>query len=829
MRKLMTMVAATALMAATAVAVSATPAAALDNGLARTPYLGWNTYYGLGSDFNEQTIDSVADAIVDRGLKAAGYRYVWIDGGWWSGSRDADGNITVDATQWPHGMKAVADYIHSKGLLAGIYTDAGQQGCGGNNQGSYGHYQQDVDQFAGWGFDAVKVDFCGGTALKLDPATAYGQFRDALLNNSSHRPMLFNICNPFTPDRLGPGDPPFERSAYNSYSFGPSSGNSWRTDTDVGFSRSIQWPDVLRNLDDDAAHPEAAGPGHWNDPDYLGPELGMTADESRAQFTMWSMVAAPLIIGSDVRGLSQQTIDVLTNQDVLAVDQDPLGVQGTRVAQQGDGDVWVKPLANGDRAVAFLNRSANPVTLSTSASTVGLGHSAFYTLHNLWTNDSTETAGTITATVPANSAVLYRVSTGGNGIAPATDLTAPAVPVTAGSERNIVAPASTLPATATLRNDGREPIIDARLTLDAPAGWHVTGDINGRTVPPAQTLSTQWHVQVPPGTLPGSYTLTGTADYRWGGTHTATRSSSVSVIVPQTPPSGSIALSSRPWIFGTSGWMVPRLNGEVGGGPMSIHGQRYADGIGTASPSRIEYYLGDNCSTLSTTVGIDDAVNFDPSGGTAQFQVFGDGTKLYDSGVIDRTQTRTITVDVTGVHVLALAVGDGGDNTYNDRADWAALHVTCGPPAATAPDGPWPTYVPHATESATASSANDGYPASNAIDGDLTTIWHSEFSPMHVPLPISLTVDLGQAQHVSGLTYQTRLDGTSTGTITGYQVQISLDGTTFSTVASGSWSDDSSIKSVAFTPSVARYVRLVATAGDNGYASAAEINVATTG
>jgi alpha-galactosidase len=122
----------------------------------------------------------------------------------WSGTRDADGNITVDAMQWPHGMKAVADYIHSKGLLAGIYTDAGQQGCGGTNQGSYGHYQQDVNQFAGWGFDAVKVDFCGGTALKLDPAAAYGQFRDALLNNSSHRPMLFNICNPFTPDRLGP-------------------------------------------------------------------------------------------------------------------------------------------------------------------------------------------------------------------------------------------------------------------------------------------------------------------------------------------------------------------------------------------------------------------------------------------------------------------------------------------------------------------------------------------------------------------------------------------------------------------------------------------------
>jgi len=259
-----------------------------------------------------------------------------------------------------------------------------------------------------------------------------------------------------------------------------------------------------------------------------------------------------------------------------------------------------------------------------------------------------------------------------------------------------------------------------------------------------------------------------------------------------------------------------------------LHGQRYADGIGTASPSRIEYYLGDNCSTLSTTVGIDDAVNFDPSGGTAQFQVFGDGTKLYDTGVIDRTQTRTITVDVTGVDVLVLAVGDGGDNTYNDRADWAALHVTCGPPAATAPDGPWPTYVPHGAESAIASSANDGYPASNAIDGDLTTIWHSEFSPTHVPLPISLTVDLGSGSARQWPDVPDTARRTSTGTITGYQVQVSVDGVTFSTVSSGSWSDDSAIKSVTFTPSVARYVRLVATGGDNGYASAAEINVATT-
>ena len=174
-------------------------ALALDNGLAQTPYQGWNTFYGLGESFDQATIQSVADAIVSRGIRAAGYRYIWIDGGWWKGTRDAAGNITVDAGRWPGGMKAVADYIHAKGLLAGIYTDAGSDGCGGAGQGSYGHYQQDADQFAAWGYDALKVDFCGGTKQQLNPADAYAKFRDALLANASHRPILFNICNPFTP------------------------------------------------------------------------------------------------------------------------------------------------------------------------------------------------------------------------------------------------------------------------------------------------------------------------------------------------------------------------------------------------------------------------------------------------------------------------------------------------------------------------------------------------------------------------------------------------------------------------------------------------------
>ena len=642
--------AAAAVVAAAAVAVGvAPPAAALDNGLARTPYLGWNTYYGLGSSFDETTIESVADSIVSRGLKAAGYDYVWIDGGWWSGTRDAQGNITVDPSQWPHGMKAVADYIHSKGLRAGIYTDAGSDGCGGANQGSYGHYQQDADQFAAWGYDAVKVDFCGGTNLKLDPAVAYGQFRDALLHNASHRPMLFNICNPFTPDRLGPGDPPLERSAYYSYTFGPSTGNSWRTDTDVGFVHSIQWPDVLRNLDDDAAHPEAAGPGHWNDPDYLGPELGMTAAESQAQFTMWSMVAAPLMIGSDVRALSPATIAMLTNRDVLAVDQDRLGVQGTRISKQGNGDVWVKPLANGDRAVALLNRGSTPLTIRTSTDATGLPHSSQYKLHDLWTGKTTETAGGITTTVPPQSAVLYRVSQGAADVEPATDLSAPAVPATPGSDQNLVLPGAPLDVSATFRNDGREPVSNLRVTLAAPTGWTVTGGAERPVVPTGGSVTARWRVTPPAGTLPGDHLLSARAGYRWHG-GTTNRDGDVDVLVPPAPPDGTAYLSDHSWLQASSGWQVAAPDQSVGGGPITMQRTQYPKGLGVASVSRVDYFLGGSCTRLTGVVGIDDAVNnVGPEGGTSTFTIAGDGTSRYDSGLVDRSATKSFDVDLTGV------------------------------------------------------------------------------------------------------------------------------------------------------------------------------------
>ncbi|TDT97464.1 alpha-galactosidase [Streptomyces sp. 846.5] len=809
-----------------------TPAVPINN-LAQTPYQGWNTYFGLGSNFNEQTIKDEAKALVDRGLKAAGYNYVWIDGGWWSGTRDASGNITVSSSQWPDGMKAVADYVHSLGLKAGIYTDSGINGCGGTNQGSFGRYQQDVDQFAGWGYDAVKVDFCGGEQQHLDPAAAYGQFRDALLNNSSHRPMLFNICNPFVPATgAAPG-----RSAYDSYAFGPSTGNSWRTDTDVGFVQNVQFADVLRNLDDDAKHPEAAGPGHWNDPDYLNPGLGMTADEAQSQFSMWSMVAAPLIIGSDAKSLPDSTITMLTNREVLAVDQDPLGVQGTAITTSGSTQVWTKPLSNGDWAVALFNRGASSQVVSTTADAVGLRHSGSYALRDLWQHATSETAGVISATVAPHSTVLLRVSRQGDvvGTPPATTLTPLSVTAPAQGAQPLVLPGASFEASADFTDNGKIALKNAVLTLAAPAGWTVTPE-SATTVKRLRTgelVSGKWRVTPPPGTEPGPDGLKVTADYGWyGGSPTAlnagTANQTSPVQVPAAPPSGTGALSHQPWLDASSGYLEPRVDRDgAGGGPLVMHGTTYPQGVGVASPSTVEYYVGGNCSTLTGTVGIDDSADFDPTGGTVDFQVLGDGVKLYDSGAVDRSATHALSVPLGSAQVISLVVGDGGDGGYNDRADWAGLQISCGAPVPTVPAGPWPHYVAPGDESATATSANDGYPASNAVDGQVTTLWHSQFSPVHDPLPISFTVDLKSVQTVTGLTYQPRLDGDITGTITGYTVQVSTDGTTFTpAAAAGTWTQDALLKSVQIAPVQVRFVRLTATAGANGYASAAEIAVA---
>lgn len=377
---------------------------------AETPYMGWNTYYGVGGIFDQRTILSVARSLIRRGLARAGYRIVWLDFGWASGQRDDTGTLIADPRQWPDGLSWLTGWLHRHDLLAGVYTDAGASGCYGQGVGSLGHYQRDADTFAAWGFDAVKVDFCGAGQASLTPLPLYEQFATALRNNSSHRPLLLNVCNFWVPGQIDGRRPSFVDSSYANALWAPGIAESWRTDTDIGSARSVQFQNVLRNLDHNAAHPRAAGPGHWNDPDYLGPELGMSAAEAKAQMTMWSIMAAPLMLGSDPRRLSPATIRMLTNAEVIAIDQDPLGIQGTAIRQEGSGQVWVKPLAGGGRAVALLNRGDVTLRIATTARQIRIAGAGQYRIDDLWAHSTATTTGPISARVPPHAAVLLRVT-----------------------------------------------------------------------------------------------------------------------------------------------------------------------------------------------------------------------------------------------------------------------------------------------------------------------------------------------------------------------------------------------------------------------------------
>jgi alpha-galactosidase len=364
------------------------------------PYMGVNTWYGFGAGINQQTIVQLVNATIDRGLKAAGYRYIWLDAGWWNGQRDANGNIILDPSQWPQGMKWLTHYIHSRGLLAGIYTDMGVAAC--RNGGSLGHYQRDIDQFAAWGFDAVKGDFCGAYSLHLSPRTEYTRFARDIQHDRPHRRMILYVGNGDTWSKK------HALTAMDDWAWAPKVAAMWRTWDDLSWPHGITWKNLLRNIDADASHPAAAGHGHWNDPDYLAPAL-LPPPEAQAQLTMWTILAAPLMLSANVSTLPASTIKMVTNREALAISQDRLGVQGTVVYRRGSVQVWAKPLAHGSRAVAVLNRGLTPGAITFSASRIGLAGQSFRVL-DIWHHRTSRRARTMRFRVPPTSALLLRVS-----------------------------------------------------------------------------------------------------------------------------------------------------------------------------------------------------------------------------------------------------------------------------------------------------------------------------------------------------------------------------------------------------------------------------------
>jgi len=374
--------------------LAALPVVALDNGLAKTPPMGWNSWNKFGCNVSEQMIRETADAMVSSGMKDAGYRYVVIDD-CWQVKRDENGTIVADPERFPSGIKALADYVHSKGLKFGLYSDAGSKTCGGR-PGSRGYEFQDARTYAGWGVDYLKYDWCN--AERQDSTESYTLMSKAL--QASGRPIVFSLC---------------EWGSTKPWLWAKDVGNLWRATGDIVncWDCKEKWGGmgVVHILDLVDGIESYAGPGHWNDPDML--EVGngkLTPDENRAHFAMWAILAAPLIAGNDLRSMDGETRAILTDKEILAIDQDPLGRQGRRVAKDGEREVWARELQGGYRAVALLNRAATPQSISVKWENLGYPADVKAQVRDVWQHkDLGSATGSFTATVAPHSAVIVTV------------------------------------------------------------------------------------------------------------------------------------------------------------------------------------------------------------------------------------------------------------------------------------------------------------------------------------------------------------------------------------------------------------------------------------
>jgi len=355
--------------------------------LARTPPMGWNSWNKFAEAIDEHTVREIADALVATGLRDAGYIYVNIDDGW-QGSRDQRGVLQPNA-KFPD-MKGLADYVHARGLKLGIYSSPGPRSCAGF-PGSYGHVEQDASTWAAWGIDYLKYDLCSGEGFyrSLETVRAvYQQMGSAL--QATVRPIVFSLCE------------------YGRFAVGEwgrkVGGNLWRTTGDI----SDDYSSMATIGFDKTAPAEHTSPGGWNDPDML--EIGnggMSEGEYRTHMSLWALLSAPLLTGNDVRAMTPQTRALLTNAEVIAIDQDALGRQATRALRRDTLEIWVKPLADGSTAIGAFNRAGQPAVTDIPWSELVPG--AAPVLRDLWEHKDIQSAGPVLrAQIPAHSVLLLK-------------------------------------------------------------------------------------------------------------------------------------------------------------------------------------------------------------------------------------------------------------------------------------------------------------------------------------------------------------------------------------------------------------------------------------
>ncbi len=376
--------------------------------LAQTPPMGWNSWNTFQTNIDEPLLKGMVDTYVSSGMKDAGYTYFVLDDGWMSMERDKDGNLVADPKKFPNGMKEFADYVHSKGLKFGIYNCAGTKTCAGY-PGTRGYEYQDARLYASWGVDYLKFDWCYSEGINAKEA--YATMAKAI--RAAGRPMIFSLC---------------EWGSHLPWRWAKDDGQLWRSTGDIGLgfvktqTRGNWTPlSVLNILDRQDSIRQYAGPGHWNDPDMLEVGNGMKYNEDKAHFSLWCMLAAPLMAGNDLRKMSPQTTAVLTNKDIIAVDQDPMGIEAFRYYSFDGIEIWIKPLANGEYAFCFLNRSDRPQNVSydwkehivsdaISKTNIDFNQSTFK-LKDLWDKkDAGTTSKTFKQTIAPNDVVVLRLT-----------------------------------------------------------------------------------------------------------------------------------------------------------------------------------------------------------------------------------------------------------------------------------------------------------------------------------------------------------------------------------------------------------------------------------
>ena len=672
---------------ATVAAASATP----PPGPISAPPMGWNSWNRFGCNIDEGLIKSTADALVSTGLRDAGYKYVNIDDCWMASTRDAQGRLQPNATRFAGGIKALADYVHARGLKLGIYESAGTATCQGL-PGSLDHETTDAQTFASWEVDYLKYDNCNH---QNRPAVdRYRAMGEAL--RASGRTIVYSVCN------WGLDEPWLFASTVG--------GVAWRTTDDINDS----WGSMTSILDQQAGLELFSRKGFYNDPDML--EVGnggMTQTEYTTHFSLWSLLSSPLLLGNDLRSVSANTLSIVENTDVVAVNQDWGGSQGRRVADFGETEVWAKPMSDGTLAVVLLNRTDTATTVATTAAALGIGGSSQYTLKDLWTKATSTSTGAVSATVPSHGVVMYRVTRAG------TLAAAPASGTLQVSDLSWVASSNGWGPAERDRSNGEQGTGDGGTisiggtTFAKGIGVHADSAVDVYLGRACRTFSAQVGIDGESGSngsvrfaVYGDGRLLGYTVVKSGGQAPTRLAVSTAgyltlelrvtdarnginfdhadwgspTLVCAGAGAGSFA-SDRTWSSSTNGWGAAerdQSNGEQptsDGSVQAVNGVFYPKGVGVHAAADVAIGVS-GCSRFTAVLGIDAET---AGRGSVVFSLVADGVTVYTSPTVTSTSPVSVAVDVSisGRTTLHLVVGDGGDGKDYDHADWADARLLC--------------------------------------------------------------------------------------------------------------------------------------------------------